>query len=79
MMTAKEIYDAMVEALPPEYIHHHETDLFVYITPESSKIIQQSGLIKGHGYTVFRDQISGALSYDIAFAYSPAWERGLGK
>ena len=78
MMKAVEIYDAMVAVLPPEHIDHHESDLYVKMTPESSKIISKSGLIRGHGYTVFRDQITGTLWYDIAFAYTPEWERRCG-
>lgn len=78
MMKAGEIYNAMVDALPPEHIDHHETDLYVKVTPESLKIISESGLIRGHGYTVFRDQITGTLWYDIAFAYSPEWEKRCG-
>lgn len=77
-MKIYDLYNALVAVLPPEYIDHHETDLYVKMTPESSKIISESGLIRGHGYTVFRDQITGTPWYDIAFAYSPAWERRCG-
>lgn len=78
MMKAHEIYDAMVAVLPPEHIDHHDSDLYVKMTPETSAIINRSGLIRGHGYTVFTDQITGTLWYDIAFAYSPYWEERCG-
>ena len=78
MMKASEIYNAMVEVLPPQHIDHHGTDLYVKMTPETSMIIRQSGLTRGHGYTVFTDQMTGTLWYDIAFAYTPEWERRCG-
>jgi hypothetical protein len=79
MMKASEIYEAMVAVLPPQHIDHHFTDLYVKMTPETTKIIKQSGLTRGIGYTVFTDQITGTPWYDIAFAYTPEWERRLGK
>ena len=73
-MTPRELYEALVAAMPADQIDHHESDLYVKVTDTSMKILHQSGLIRGHGYTTFVDQITKTLWYDIAFCYSPFWE-----
>lgn len=58
---------------------HHETDLYVYVTPQTTKIINE--WCKENGYNPdwqcpkFTDQITGKQMYDCAFQYLPAWEK----
>ncbi len=53
---------------------HHESDLYVYVTPETTKVIER--WCKEHGYDrtwhcpTFYDQITGKQMYDCAFQYS---------
>lgn len=73
-MTPHELYMALVDAMPADQIDHHDSDLYVKVTNTSMRILQQSGLIRGHGYTTFVDQLTNTLWYDIAFCYIPYWE-----
>lgn len=77
-MKPYELYEALVTAMPADQIHHENSDLYVKITDVSMKIINQSGLVRGHGYTTFIDQITGEWCYDIPFLYMPFWEEKLG-
>ena len=57
---------------------HHESDLYVFVTPLTTKVIEQ--WCREHEYNrawhcpTFYDQISGRLMYDCAFQYSEWWE-----
>ncbi len=77
-MKLHEVYEALVAALPPEYIDHHESDLYVKATPVSTKIIHKAHIPYGMVET-FEDQITHTTWYDIAFAYVPWWEERIGK
>ncbi len=63
---------------PAEEMDHHESDLYVYVTPLTTRVVES--WCKAHGYSpdwhcpTFRDQITGRLMYDIAFQYIPYWE-----
>lgn len=63
---------------PREDCFHHESDLYVYVTPLTQKIINQFYVEMGGGtgflLDTFNDQITGRLMYDCAFAYDPYWE-----
>lgn len=58
---------------PREEMYHHESDLYVYVTPETTQVIEQ--WCKEHGYDrtwrcpTFYDQITGRPMYDCAFQY----------
>lgn len=58
---------------PLEDMDHHESDLYVYVTPLSTRVVEQ--WCKEHMYDrtwhcpTFYDQISGRLMYDCAFQY----------
>ena len=70
----KTIYNKLKEILPPEHIDNHETDLYVVVCPESTRIL------KNYEYksnvTRFEDE-DGIEWYDIPFAYDPAWDEKL--
>ena len=63
------IYDDL-EATGVE-IDNHESDLYVPVTDETSRIVRASGLF----FETFRSRIDGKQWYDIPFAYRPWWER----
>jgi hypothetical protein len=49
---------------------HHESDLYLLLTPESQKIVvayQQKGKL-------FRSEVDQKFYYDFPFAYEPWWE-----
>lgn len=66
-----DIYTAALQALPPEDIDHHETDLYLRVTEASKRLVSEYAY-RQH-VTTFKDNIEGQLWYDIPFAYTPAW------
>ena len=62
------VYDELKAAGIP--IDNHESDLYALYTPDSIRIVKESG----HSWTVFVSQIDGKLWLDIPFAYSPFWD-----
>lgn len=62
---------------PLEEMDHHESDLYVYVTPLTTKIIEQ--WCREHAYDrtwhcpTFYDQTTGRMMYDCAFQYNDFW------
>ena len=62
---------------PKEQIHHHCSDLYVFVTETTTKVLDEwledNGFkrLKDEPFLVgkFTDQITGKLMYDIAFQY----------
>lgn len=62
---------------PREEMDHHESDLYVYVTPLTTKVINE--WLEYNGWrrlkndpflcSKFKDQITGRMMYDIAFQY----------
>lgn len=58
---------------PRTEMYHHESDLYVYVTPVTSAVIRD--WCREHGYSrtwhcpIFQDQITGKPMYDCAFQY----------
>ena len=50
-------------------VDNHESDLYAKVTPESTRIIEESG----HSSSVFTSQIDGKRWYDLPFAFEPFW------
>lgn len=82
-MNNKSLMERLLEeGYLPEDIDHHEYDLYVYVTPLTTKVIKE--WMKDNGYTdnlnglliqKFRDQITGRIMYDIAFQYIPSLDK----
>lgn len=75
----KTLYQRLVEVMKSEEIDHHNSDLYVRITKESKRTINEyfaeQGLEIGWFVSIFESNIpSRCLWYDIAFAYDPFWE-----
>ena len=75
-MSNKSLMEHLLESgYPPEDIDHHCSDLYVYVTPLTTRVIK--AWLKYNGYTdtlvqTFKDQITGRMMYDIAFQYIPS-------
>lgn len=78
-MNNKSLMERLLEAgYPPEDIDHHEYDLYVYITPLTTRVLK--AWMKDNNYTdtlvqKFKDQITGRMMYDIAFQYIPSLDK----
>lgn len=52
---------------------HHESDLYVYVTPLTTRIIEDwcnaNGYNKEWHCPTFKDQITGKIMYDCAFQW----------
>ena len=84
-MKTKTLMEMLIEAgYPKEDIHHHNSDLYVYVTPLTRKVLdywcRENGwspmLVreKSFLFDVFTDNITGRKMYDVAFQYIPFWE-----
>lgn len=67
------IYEQMKKAGVP--LDHHESDLFVKITPRSRQIVQDYE--HKENVTVFPHQETKELWFDVPFAYQPFWDAKL--
>ena len=83
-MNNKSLMERLFEAgYPPEDIDHHYSDLYVYVTPLTTKVITEwadengydSNLRDGVFVQTFRDQTTGRKMYDIAFQYIPSLDK----
>ena len=70
----KTLMEMLIEAgYPKEEMDHHDSDLYVYVTPLTTKVIEE--WCKAHDYRMawhcptFRDQITGKMMYDCAFQW----------
>ena len=68
---AKTFYETIKGLLPPEYIDHHESDLYVRDTPVSRIVIRQFG----RESSSFTSPVDGQRWFDIPFAYEPFWKK----
>lgn len=58
---------------PRDEMFHHESDLYVYVTPLTTPVIEEwckeNNYRIGWHYPTFRDQITGRKMYDCVFQY----------
>ena len=83
-MNSKTLMERLLEAgYPPEDIYHHYYDLYVYVTPLTTRILTEwanengydGNLRDGVFVQIFKDQITGKMMYDIAFQYIPSLDK----
>ena len=82
-MNNKSLMERLLESgYPPEDIDNHEYDLYVYVTPLTTRVLKS--WMKDNNYTdnlygsfiqKFRDQITGRMMYDVAFQYIPSLDK----
>lgn len=65
---------------PREQMFNHNSDLYVFVTPVTTRVINDwcaaEGISKEVFLKTFKDNITGRAMYDIAFQYMPYWENG---
>jgi len=79
----KSLMQRLLEAgYPCEDMDHHESDLYVYVTPLTTKVIEQwcweNRFDKEWQCPTFCDQITGRLMYDCAFQYIDSMDTAAG-
>jgi hypothetical protein len=53
-------------------IDHHESDLYVPVTPETTKLVNKYEF--KDNVKIFTCRLTKKLCYDIPFAYVPFWQ-----
>ena len=66
-LNVQELYNALKEQIPPEYIDHYYSDLYVKVTPISTDLIAQYE--NKFMVSKFIDNIEHKLWYEIPFGY----------
>lgn len=71
------LYQRLCAAGFGDRLDHHESDLYVPVTNETTRILNE--WLGDHGYgecfcEKFVDQTTENLMYDVAFQYDPWWE-----
>ena len=83
-MNNKSLMERLLEAgYPPEDIDHRYSDLYVYVTPMTTRVLTEwadengydSNLRDGVFVQKFMDQITGRMMYDVAFQYIPSLDK----
>ena len=85
---SKSLMQMLIDAgYPQEDIHHHESDLYVYVTPLTTRVLEEWCQANGWNvrlvkepscmFGVFKDNITGRKMYDIACQYDPWWAEKL--
>lgn len=66
---------------PVDEIYYHESDMYVFVTPVSTAVIEayykEMGWNRSWHAPIFTDQITGRLMYDAAFQYVPELHKKL--
>ena len=84
-MSDKSLIQMLLEAgYPKEDIHHHESDLYIYVTPLTTRVLYDWCVANGWNtqliennwllFSTFKCNITGRKMYSIAFQYLPWWE-----
>jgi hypothetical protein len=60
------------------YIANHESDLYIEVNDTNRAILSRHPLQKSNA-TTFRNQVTGALCFDVPFAYDPFWTGSYGQ
>lgn len=66
-LTIKELYDKIIKEVPPEYIDHYCSDLYVKVTPASTALIEQYE--NKFMVSKFVDNIEHKIWYEVPFGY----------
>lgn len=74
------LMEKLVEAgYPQEGFFHHCSDLYIYLTPLTKRVVdawfKERQMDRTLFVKTFTDQITGRPMYDIAFQYTPYWEK----
>lgn len=67
--TPENIHAKAVASLPAKDIDHHANDLYLRVTPEATKLVDE--LTNKSLLATFTDNIDGVLWYELPFCYNP--------
>ena len=72
----KSLYKALIEAgYPEEEMFHWQSDLYVFVTPLTTRIVEdwckENGFDRTWHCPIFKDNVAGRAMYDCAFCYEP--------
>lgn len=70
------IYEKAKAILPKEDIDHHETDLYLRVSPKSTELVNSMKYRNSGLLSTFKDNIDGDMWYELPFCY-PFIERGI--
>lgn len=74
----KSLYEALLSSgYPKEDIFNHESDMYVYVTPLTTRLVEEFWPDDGMRELFvkkFKDNVTGSHMYDVAFAYDPYWK-----
>lgn len=70
------IYEKAKAILSEEDIDHHETDLYLRVSPKSTELVNSMKYRNSGMITTFKDNIDGDMWYELPFCY-PFIERGI--
>lgn len=63
---------------PRAEMHHHESDLYIFVTPLTRRVVEEwckeKGFVRSWRCPMFGDQVPGRPMFDCAFQYDPYWE-----
>lgn len=75
----KTLMETLIDAgYPREEMYHHCSDLYIFWTPKTARIVdrwyKEHGLNRTLLVKPFKDQITGRLMLDCAFQYDVYWD-----
>lgn len=70
----KTIYQEIMEECPENFVGNHCSDLYVLLNEKTKEIIERHYKFPTVMATVFTDQTTGKLCYEIPFGYDPKHE-----
>ena len=72
------------EGYPKEEIFHHGSDIYVFVTPLTTRVLEKwcdkngwnRKLVKEKSFLFdkFKDQVTERLMYNVAFQYTAVWK-----
>lgn len=66
-----DIYQEALKVMKPEHIDHHESDLYLKVNEESTKLVNKYEW--KCNVTKFNSAFGDGIWYDIPFAFTPFW------
>lgn len=83
-MAEKTLMQELLDAgYPKDQMFHHESDLYIYVTPLTTKVVEEFYKKKGWNRNwhapVFRSETDGELMYDCYFQFYDYWNEKCGR
>ena len=83
-MAEKTLMQELLEAgYPREQMFNHESDLYIYVTPLTTKVVEEFYQKKGWSVSwqapTFHSETDGRLMYDCHFQFDDYWNENCGR